>query len=193
MWIDDSTDGVHVNAERQPNDRPRDRVQGTHQARPEQPARRYLDPNESVGHRFWSRMKREPLIPAGALLTAFVFCGIVYHSNNRNTRQVQLWMRYRVAAQGLTVCAVVLGMYRLQQDTLEYNKKVENIRGQLEDADKVAKQRAEFEERMREAEEAHEAEQGLRNRWRKGKEEKPALRRGSVVEAMVPLSVLVEL
>lgn len=83
-------------------------------------------------------------------------------------------MRYRVAAQGLTVCAVVLGMYRLQQDTLEYNKKVENIRGQLEDADKVAKQRAEFEERMREAEEAHEAEQGLRNRWRKGKEEKPA-------------------
>ncbi|KAF9027497.1 hypothetical protein BDZ89DRAFT_1066803 [Hymenopellis radicata] len=137
---------------------------------PDNPRAIYHDPNQSGGQRFWSRMKREPLIPAGALLTAFVFCGIVYHSNKRNTRQVQLWMRYRVAAQGLTVCAVVLGMYRLQQDTLEYNKKVENIRGQLEDADKVAKERAEFEERMREAEEAHEAEQGLRNRWRKGKD-----------------------
>ena len=146
-------------------------------------------PGESHGQRLKQRMKQEPLIPlgmpaftpkvhstnfsVGLFSTVAVFCGMVYHSRRGNSRQVQLWMRYRIASQGLTVCAIVWGMYRIKQDTLEYNKGLEMVRDQVA-AEKTEK--SAFEERLQQAEAAYEAESGLRTSRKKSDNQQPSKR-----------------
>ncbi|KAK0484718.1 hypothetical protein IW261DRAFT_1458319 [Armillaria novae-zelandiae] len=141
-----------------------------------------LSTGETYAERFWGRMKREPLIPAGAsaalcaklipptlhrlaglLLTTGVFGGVVYHARKGNQRQLQLWMRARVLAQGLTVVAIVWGFYRLQQDSVKYNEKIA-LEVAMVDEEK-ARERAAFEERLREAEVTYEAEAHAAKSW----------------------------
>ncbi|KIY61871.1 hypothetical protein CYLTODRAFT_427288 [Cylindrobasidium torrendii FP15055 ss-10] len=126
-----------------------------------------FDPNESGLDRFKQRMIQEPLVPIGALATVGVFSMMVRSSQRGDSRQTQLWMRGRVAVQGLTVIAVVVGMYRVQQDTIAYNAELDKIREDYEDVKKRL-ERADFEERLKQAELAYEQEKGLYSSW-KGK------------------------
>lgn len=79
------------------------------------------------------------------------------------SRSLNQWLRIRVAAQGLTVAALVLGAYSFGV------KRAEGELGSQHDADtqkraqeKVEKDRSEFEGRVREAELQHQFEEGFK-------------------------------
>jgi hypothetical protein len=64
----------------------------------------------------WNKMKREPLIPIGVLLTTACLVGAGRAMRANNQERVQTFFRLRVAAQGLTVMAIVAGGYYLQDE-----------------------------------------------------------------------------
>jgi hypothetical protein len=70
------------------------------------------------------------------------------------------WLRARVAAQGLTIVALVAGTYsiRPKKEEEQYSADAEAERRRLE---KAAKDKEEFEERLRGAEEAYAVEKEL--------------------------------
>lgn len=118
---------------------------------------------------------------------------------NGDSKSLNFWFRMRILFQGLTVAAIIAGSY-----VIEKRKREGAVLLQEDAGDERMKERLEFEERLRGAEEAHAFEQELARlaanppKEEKSVWEKLGLGRGShkrreatvVEEAPVPLPVL---
>lgn len=63
--------------------------------------------------------KEQPLVPIGTLATC-VAVGLAAHSLRiGNKKGAQKWFRYRVAFQGFTICALVVGGFLYGKDNAE--------------------------------------------------------------------------
>ncbi|KDN53614.1 hypothetical protein K437DRAFT_265668 [Tilletiaria anomala UBC 951] len=64
---------------------------------------------ESSRDKFWRKMKDQPLVPIGSLLTCGALIAASNHLRKGNRDQFQRALRWRVGLQGLTVVAAVAG------------------------------------------------------------------------------------
>ncbi|CAG8510557.1 7260_t:CDS:2 [Funneliformis caledonium] len=60
---------------------------------------------ETLNNRFVRRLKEEPLIPLGMFATLFALVGATIGFYRGDSKTMQHFLRYRVAAQGFTVIA----------------------------------------------------------------------------------------
>ncbi|KAK4187820.1 hypoxia induced protein conserved region-domain-containing protein [Podospora australis] len=72
--------------------------------------------NESGFQKILRRLKEEPLVPIGALLTVAAFTNAYRASRTGDHHKVQRMFRARVAAQAFTVAAMVAGGWYYQED-----------------------------------------------------------------------------
>lgn len=149
--------------------------------------------SESYGEKALRKAKENPLVPLGTLVQNcldYLFCNAILRVGclittatiiaasvklrQGNSKSFQLWLRARVVAQGLTIVALVGGTYALGQRNLEEDKqrREEEAKKMLEE--QAVKERLEFEERLKQAEEAHEAQTSLWARLRSKRGEKPS-------------------
>jgi hypothetical protein len=71
------------------------------------------NPNvESAGDRFRRKFTENPLVPLGCAATGLVLSFGLVSFYRRNTKMSQTMMRARIAAQGFTVFALVLGVFK---------------------------------------------------------------------------------
>ncbi len=69
----------------------------------------------SVTEKFMKMFKQNPVVPIGCLVTAGVLLNGVYAMRKGDRAKSQLMMRYRVAAQGITVLALIAGTVFMQK------------------------------------------------------------------------------
>jgi 4-amino-4-deoxy-L-arabinose transferase-like glycosyltransferase len=63
------------------------------------------------------KLRKNPLVPAGALLTAAVLGGGLFAFNSGNSLWSQRLMRARILAQGATLGVLSLSVYQLRADS----------------------------------------------------------------------------
>jgi len=123
------------------------------------------DPLESWSQKFSRKFKENPWVPIGCLAT----CGALVMSAVKlragKSQQMNHWLRARVALQGATVVALLLGS-TWGREWLKKNFGKEGAIASSEEAElskelKREKERMEFEERLRGAQEATEQEESL--------------------------------
>ncbi|KAF9261378.1 hypothetical protein L218DRAFT_961386 [Marasmius fiardii PR-910] len=147
---------------------------------------------ETYGEKAIRKCKENPFVPIGALATtaALIMSSTKLRraagptnsaANMRRSKQFQFWLRARVAFQTLTILAVCGGVYVFGQQNIDENQKALEIHKEMVQT-KAARERREFDERMKEAEVAQEQEEALkaaRNlRMEGGKEKKGILGSG---------------
>ncbi|XP_049631746.1 HIG1 domain family member 2A, mitochondrial [Suncus etruscus] len=69
-----------------------------------------FDPVESVKDKFVRKTRENPLVPIGCLGTASALLYGLYCFHRGQSQRSQLMMRTRIAAQGFTVVAILLGL-----------------------------------------------------------------------------------
>ncbi|XP_004611497.1 HIG1 domain family member 2A, mitochondrial [Sorex araneus] len=69
-----------------------------------------FEPTESVKDKFIRKTRENPLVPIGCLGTATALLYGLYCFHRGQSQRSQLMMRTRIAAQGLTVAAILLGL-----------------------------------------------------------------------------------
>lgn len=73
----------------------------------------YFDEVNQNRESFWSKMfrlgKYNPFVPLGCLVTVGVLANGVWAMRKKDTAKSQRMMRYRIAAQGTTIIALVFG------------------------------------------------------------------------------------
>ncbi|KAM3552042.1 hypothetical protein MY1884_007404 [Beauveria asiatica] len=72
--------------------------------------------NEKTLHKFFRKIKEEPLVPLGMGLTVFAFINAYRALRRGDSKQANKMFRARVAAQGFTVIAMVAGSMYYNQD-----------------------------------------------------------------------------
>jgi len=124
------------------------------------PHRKPIPGMETYREKATRKFKENPWVPLGSLATAGALIIAMVKMRRGESRSFNHWLRVRVAAQGLTIGALVLGTYSLRDQGQE-----REFIGSQNDADverrreeKIAKDRMEFEGRLKEAEAAHEFE-----------------------------------
>ncbi|CAH7684351.1 hypoxia induced protein conserved region-domain-containing protein, partial [Phakopsora pachyrhizi] len=74
----------------------------------------------STWERFSSKFKEQPLVPIGAGATTIALLGAGRAIQQGNSSQFNLWLRYRVIFQGLTVAAALVGsLYYTKQRQID--------------------------------------------------------------------------
>ncbi|KAL1405480.1 Respiratory supercomplex factor 1, mitochondrial [Vanrija albida] len=63
----------------------------------------------------WNKCKEQPMVPIGAIATTAALLGASASLRSGNRRQFQHFLRLRVAAQGVTVVAMVVGAFMLTE------------------------------------------------------------------------------
>ncbi|KAF5348794.1 hypothetical protein D9756_009784 [Leucocoprinus leucothites] len=120
---------------------------------------------ETWSEKFKRKFNENPWVPIGCLATTGALVMSAVKMKSGKSKDMQYWLRARVGLQGLTLVALVAGSMALQAsrktqgvesaDDLPRNEATtELLREQ-----KKGKEKAEFEERLRGAELAHEEEQ----------------------------------
>ncbi|SCV74054.1 BQ2448_6486 [Microbotryum intermedium] len=71
---------------------------------------------ETSWQRFIKKFKEEPLVPVGIFATVVALGGATSALQKGNRTQFNKWLRYRVAAQGLTVAAALGGSVYYQRE-----------------------------------------------------------------------------
>ncbi|KAH9947788.1 hypoxia induced protein conserved region-domain-containing protein, partial [Amylocystis lapponica] len=105
---------------------------------------------ETYSNKFVRKFKEQPLVPLGAAATTVALVLAMVKMRQGKSKSMNYWLRARVVAQGLTIAAVVGGSYALGQTQTQKDAAAAAA------ADQDARiERAGFEARMREAEEAH--------------------------------------
>jgi len=66
---------------------------------------------ETGAQKFWNKMKREPLVPLGALLTCGALGYATVQMRRGNQKHFQSALRWRIVFQTVTVIAAVAGLY----------------------------------------------------------------------------------
>jgi len=106
---------------------------------------------EGYGERAWRKLKEEPLVPLGTLLTVGAFTMAVIKLRQRESQSLNRWMRVRVAAQAFTVAAVCAYYWNTGK---EYGgtqpRAVEELQAKRDEH--IDKERREFEGRLQAAE-----------------------------------------
>ncbi|ROT75356.1 putative HIG1 domain family member 2A, mitochondrial [Penaeus vannamei] len=67
---------------------------------------------ETAGEKFKRKFKENPLVPIGCGLTAGALCFGLLSFSRGNRRTSQNMMRLRIAAQGFTVAALMIGIVK---------------------------------------------------------------------------------
>jgi len=121
------------------------------------------------------KFKENPWVPLGSLATVGALITAMVKMRRGESRSFNHWLRVRVAAQGLTIVALVAGTYSLRpKDTQSVDDDPTLTRNDVDverrRLEKVAKEKAEFEERMKSAEVAHDMEDMLRGDKRRRNE-----------------------
>ncbi|UZJ52463.1 hypothetical protein CBS101457_001783 [Exobasidium rhododendri] len=128
---------------------------------------------EAPKHKFWRKMKEQPLVPIGSLLTCGALIVASHHLRTGNRAQFQKALRWRVGLQGVTVVAAMAGTFYLGSGTpapnLPNTAEVATVPGrpatilQLQKAEERREaERVQLRERLREAEIKSELEQKRR-------------------------------
>ncbi|XP_048190288.1 HIG1 domain family member 2A, mitochondrial [Perognathus longimembris pacificus] len=65
---------------------------------------------ESFKEKFIRKTRENPMVPIGCLGTVAALCYGLYSFHRGQTRRSQLMMRTRIAAQGFTIVALLLGL-----------------------------------------------------------------------------------
>ena len=63
----------------------------------------------------WEKCKQQPMVPIGAAVTTAALLGASASLRSGNRASFQKFLRLRVAAQGVTVLAMVVGAYMLTE------------------------------------------------------------------------------
>ncbi|GMK58929.1 hypothetical protein CspeluHIS016_0603710 [Cutaneotrichosporon spelunceum] len=95
-----------------------------------------IDSNEEGGMTYfqhgWQKCKEQPMVPVGVAATTFALLGATASLRSGNRKQFQHFLRLRVAAQGITVVAMVVGAYMISNKAEETRKSRERaLNGQL--------------------------------------------------------------
>ncbi|PFH53454.1 hypothetical protein AMATHDRAFT_54504 [Amanita thiersii Skay4041] len=129
------------------------------------PDRRDVPPMETYREKAVRKFKENPLVPLGALATVAALVVASVKMKRGESQKLNHWLRVRVAAQGFTVLAVCAGTYayrKRERDAVAVND-IEKLPRNEADVEthrqqKLEKERREFEERLKDAEEAHRLE-----------------------------------
>ncbi|RDB19713.1 Respiratory supercomplex factor 1, mitochondrial [Hypsizygus marmoreus] len=129
---------------------------------------------ETYSEKAVRKFKQNPWVPLGSLATVGALCVAMVKMRRGQSQSFNHWLRVRVAAQGLTIVALVAGTYSMRpkdeqtiaaglvgEDSTLTRNDVDVERRRLE---KVAREKEEFEQRLKGAEEADEFERVLRAR-----------------------------
>jgi len=121
---------------------------------------------ETWQQKFMRRFKEEPFVPIGTALTCFALIMASRKVGKKGeSKSLNRWFRARIIFQGATIGAIVAGSY------FSMNKKQDGVSQESPSAAELrAKERLEFEARLRKAEETHEIEQVMRGGRPKEKE-----------------------
>jgi len=68
--------------------------------------------SETAGQKFERKFKENPLVPIGCGLTATALCFGLWNFSHGRSHMSQKMMRMRIAAQGFTVVALMLGIVK---------------------------------------------------------------------------------
>ncbi|KAH8321136.1 hypothetical protein KR074_010598 [Drosophila pseudoananassae] len=81
--------------------------------------RQDLDPIaevETTKEKLQRKIKENPLVPIGCLATTVALTAGLYNFRTGNRKMSQLMMRSRIAAQGFTVLALIMGVVMTYSD-----------------------------------------------------------------------------
>ncbi|KAF5313317.1 hypothetical protein D9611_008491 [Ephemerocybe angulata] len=126
---------------------------------------------EGWGEKFSRKVKENPYVPAGCLLTTGALIMSAVKMRKGESKQMNYWMRARVGLQGVTLAALVVGTMVLRAEREKAALADEaTIAAPGSDAEALVKQREkdEFEARLKGAEVAVEEEVGLVSRVVRG-------------------------
>ncbi|KAG6808626.1 hypothetical protein H0H92_003461 [Tricholoma furcatifolium] len=117
------------------------------------------------------KFKENPWVPLGAFATVGALVVAMVKMRRGQSHSFNKWLRVRVAAQGLTILAICAGTWSVRPGGVFGTSPVAAEPSNLPRADadaeqrrleKAAREKEEFEERLRGAESAHAAESELR-------------------------------
>ncbi|KAG6837785.1 hypothetical protein H0H93_001712 [Arthromyces matolae] len=121
------------------------------------------------------KFHENPWVPLGSLATVGALVVAMVKLRRGQSQSFNHWLRVRVAAQGLTIVAICAGTWSLRPkdptavassstsvDTSDPTLTRNDIDTERRRLEKIAKDKEEFEERLRGAEMAHEAEVEMR-------------------------------
>jgi len=100
-----------------------------------------------------------PWVPLGTLVTTGALVMAAVRLRQGNSKKFQVWLRFRVGFQALTIFAILGGIYKYGQGNLEENQRVMEQINQQRAAMNLARERNELEQRIADAARADEAEQ----------------------------------
>ncbi|KAL0579406.1 Respiratory supercomplex factor 1, mitochondrial [Marasmius crinis-equi] len=126
---------------------------------------------ETYGEKAIRKCQENPLVPFGALATTGALVMSAVRLRGGTSKQFQHWLRARVVFQALTILAVCGGVYKFGQPNIEENQRALEIHKELVET-KAARERAEFDERMKQAEIAHAQDQAIIAARKKAESEK---------------------
>ncbi|KAK2460760.1 hypothetical protein APHAL10511_007230 [Amanita phalloides] len=106
-----------------------------------------LHKTESWGEKFVRKFKENPWVPLGATATVATLIIASVKMRRGESQKMNHWLRARVAAQGFTILALCGGAYMMNK------REREGAAGKVNDG--TEKERREFEERLKAAEQAH--------------------------------------
>ncbi|KAJ3875266.1 hypoxia induced protein conserved region-domain-containing protein, partial [Lentinula edodes] len=107
------------------------------------------------------KTKENPWVPLGTLVTTGALTMAAIRLRQGNSRKFQVWLRFRVAFQALTIFAILGGLYKYGQANLEENQRIMEQINQQRGEKHLAMERAELEQRIADATKAHEEQQLL--------------------------------
>jgi len=126
----------------------------------------YQDPLETWSSKFKRKFTENPWVPIGCFLTCGALVMSAYKLRQGRSKEMNHWLRARVALQGATIVALVWGSMEMKKirDEKEVGG-VEQNESVLEQARLAReKERQDFDERLREAERATEEEERILGR-----------------------------
>jgi len=133
---------------------------------------RHVPGMETYREKAARKFKENPWVPLGSLATVGALVVAMVKMRRGQSQSFNHWLRVRVAAQGLTIVAIVVGTYSMRNkevgassDPTQTRNDVDVERRRL---DKMAREKDEFEERLKGAEEAHDLESELKKTRRNG-------------------------
>jgi len=101
------------------------------------------------------KFQQQPLVPIGAVVTTFALIMAGSKLRRRESTSMNYWLRARVIAQGFTIAAVIAGSWMMGQTKPQLDQAAA---AETNESGSRGKRKAEFEERLREAEESHRLE-----------------------------------